>query len=436
MSRISFTRRQFCQVGLSSLAGLTLLDLAACGSSTTGSAANETMQLSFWGPASRNKLTQNAIKAFHQEHSNITVHSWYADFSVYFNQLNTQIASGSIPDLIQMDMSYVAQYVNEHELLDLTSFVNDKTIDLSDFDQGMLKNSEDNGVLYGISLGGNYECMVYDTTLVQQAGAGTPPTSWTWDEYATYAATISRALKSKNIYGSPDASGAIDMFEIWIRQQGKELWTPDGKVAFTVDDIASWFSYWDGMRKSGACAPAQIQASVTGSGPSASLLASGKAAFATGHSNQFSSYQALTQHPLALQTVPTGTGPGNYLKPSMLMSISAKSKYAKDAATFINFLITDPKGVVAIGLDRGIPGSARARAALNPTLKAADKAVLAYASLVAGSGTTSPRTVLDPAGAGKVSTALSNVSQAIGFGKQSITAGANTFYQEAVKAVS
>jgi multiple sugar transport system substrate-binding protein len=435
MSRISYTRRQFCQIGLSGLAGLTLLDLAGCGSSSTG-AASETMQLSFWGPASRNKLTQAAIKAFEQEHPNITIHSWFADFSVYFNKLNTQIASGSIPDLIQMDMSYVAQYVKEQELLNLTSFVNDKTIDLSDFDQGMLKNSLVNGVNYGISLGGNYECMIYDTSLIQQAGVGNPPTTWTWDQYASYALSISKALKSKGVYGSPDASGAIDMFEIWVRQHGTELWTTDGKVAFSVDTVASWFSYWDSLRKSGACAPAQLQASVTGSGPSSSLLATGKAAFATGHSNQFSSYQDLTPHPLALQTVPTGAMPGNYLKPSMLMSIAAKSKYAKDAATFINFLITDPKGVKAIGLDRGIPGSARARAALEPTLKPVDKAVLAYAALVASSGQTSPRTVLDPPGAGAVSTALSNVSQAVAFGKQSISAGAQSFYQQAVKAVS
>ncbi|GHO70669.1 ABC transporter ATP-binding protein [Ktedonobacter sp. SOSP1-52] len=434
-SRITYTRRRVCQVGLSSLAGVTLLDLVGCGSDT-GTAANETLQLSFWGPASRNKLTQNAIKAFQQAHSNITIHSWFADFSVYFNKLNTQIASGGIPDLIQMDMSYVARYVQEHELLDLTPFVNDKTIDLSDFDQGMLKNSEDNGVLYGISLGGNYECMIYDATLIQEAGLGTPPTSWTWNEFATYAGNISSALKSKGVYGSPDASGAIDMFEIWVRQRGKELWTTDGKIMFTVDDIASWFSYWDGMRKSGACVPAQTQATVTGSGPNTSLLAAGKTAFATGHSNQFGSFQALTKHTLALQTVPTGPGPGNYLKPSMLMSIGAKSKYAKDAATFINFLITDPKGAKAIGLDRGVPGSARARAALQPTLKAGDKAVLAYSDLMASNNTASPRTVLDPSGAGKVSTALSNASQAVGFGKQSIMAGANSFYQEAVKAVS
>lgn len=435
MSRISYTRRQVCKIGLSSLAGLTLLDLAGCGG-TSGSGGSETMQLSFWGDASRNKLTQKAITAFHQEHSNITIHSWFASFSDYFTKLNTQIAGGNTPDLIQMDMRYVAQYVQEHELLDLTSFIKNKTIDLSDFQQDLLANSEVNGVNYGICLGGNYESFFYDTALVQQAGVGTPPTSWTWDEFGTYAGEISKALKSKGIYGSPDASGASDVFEIWVRQHGTELWTPDGKIAFTVDTVASWFSYWDNLRKSGACAPAQLQATDTGSGPSSSLLAKGKVAFSTGHSNQFSGYQAVVKNPLALQTVPTGANPGNYLKPSMLLSIAAKSKYAQDAATFTNFLITDPKGVKAIGLDRGVPGSARARAALQPTLTALDKAVLAYQSLVAGNGSTSPRTVLDPPGASKVATALMNAAQAVGFGKQSITAGAQSFYQNAVKALS
>jgi len=428
-----------CQLGLSSLAGLTLLDLTACGSSSssTTAGANETMQLSFWGDASRGKLTSNAIKAFTQDgHPNIAIKPWSADFSSYFNKLNTQIAGGSSPDLIQMDMSYVQQYVKNHILLDMTPLLSNKAVDLSDFDQGLLANSKDNQIIYGIPLGGNYECMIYDTTIIQEAGVNPPPASWTWDEFAAYTGSISKALASKKIYGTHDASGAMDMFEIWVRQRGRELYTTDGKVAFTADDVSSWFSYWDQLRKAGACAPAQLQATVTGSGPAVSLLAKGKAAFTTGHSNQFNGYQVLTKHPLALQSIPTGQAPGNFLKPSMLMSIAANSKFVDDAAKFINFLITNPAGVKAIGLDRGIPGSAKARAALNPTLKAADKAVLAYADLVASSGQSSPRTVLDPAGAGKILTDLGTISQAVGFGKTSITAAATTFYQNAQKTLS
>src|SRR6185437_11294138 len=166
MGRHLYTRRQAVRLGLGSLGSLALLDLAACGGSTTA-ASGETLQMSFWGNASRNKLTRKAIQAFQQKHTNITINSWYVDFTVYFNKLNTQIAGGSAPDLIQMDMSYLAEFDKNHLLLDLTPYINDKTIDLSKFDAGLMKSSEDNGVPYGIALGGNYECMAYDTNLVQ-----------------------------------------------------------------------------------------------------------------------------------------------------------------------------------------------------------------------------------------------------------------------------
>jgi multiple sugar transport system substrate-binding protein len=412
------------------------LDLAACGS-TTPTATNkpaETLQLSFWGDASRNKLTQNAIKLFEKDNTNITIKSWFTDFSTYLNKLNTQIAGGTSPDLIQMDMSFVKLYADEKLTIDLSSLISSKTIDLSDFDQGLLTNSEYQGIVYGIPLGGNYECMVYDSTLIKTAGVGAPKASMTWNEFGTYTAAISKALSSKGIYGSADMSGAMDMLEIWIRQLGKEVYTTDGDVGFTADDLAGWFSYWNTLRASGACASAQLQATVTGSGPAASLLAQGKAVFTNAHSNQYSAFQVLTKDTLALQAPPTGPQLGLYLKPSMLMSISPKSKYAQDAANFINFLITNPAGANAIGLDRGIPGSARARAALEPNLKPSDKAVLAYAAQV--SSQARPKKVLDPSGAAKIQTALTTLAQSVAFGTVSASAGATTFIQTMKKALN
>jgi multiple sugar transport system substrate-binding protein len=435
MSRISYTRRQVCQLGISGLVGLTMLDLAACGSSTpvgSTSASSVTLELSFWGAASRNKLTQAAIKAYQKDgNSNVKINSWFAAFSTYFTKLNTQIASGTSPDLIQMDMGYVKQYADEKQILDLTALVNDKTFDLSDFDQTLLADSEYNGVLYGIPLGGNYECMMYNTQMIQEAGVGAPPTTWTWDEFATYAGKVSKALSAKQIYGTADASGAMDMFEIWVRSNGHDLYTSDGKAGFSQDDVTTWFEYWDAMRKAGVCASAQVQATDTSAGPATALISKGKAAFATAHSNQFSGFQTLVTDTLMLQFVPTGQQVGNYLKSSMLISIAANTKNTQEAAKFIQFLITNPDGVKAIGLDRGIPGSARAIAALTPTLKSADQAVINYAASVVSNKQVRPKTILDPAAAGKVLTSLGTVSQSVGFGKLSPAAGASQFFQSA-----
>ena len=376
-----------------------MLDLSACGSSPStsgngnGSNPNVTMQLAFWGAASRNKLTQAAINAYQKDgHSNIKIKSWFAGFSTYFTKLNTQIASGSSPDLIQMDMGYVKQYADEKQILNLTSLVNNKTFDLSDFDQTLLADSEYNGVLYGIPLGGNYECMLYNSKALQEAGVGTPPTTWTWDDFASYAGKISKALSSKQIYGTSDASGAMDMFEIWVRSNGHDLYTTNGQTGFTQDDVQTWFEYWDAMRKAGACAPAQLQATDTSAGPATALISKGKTAFATAHTNE--------------------------------------------AAKFIQFLITNPAGVKAIGLDRGTPGSARAIAALTPKLKPADQAVIDYSAAMVSNKQGRPKTILDPAAAGKVLTDLGTVSQSVGFGKLSPAAGASQFFQNTQKTLA
>lgn len=438
MSRRIYTRRQAVQLGLSGLGSLALLDLAAaCGTSTTPTTTASTtltpatLQLSFWGNSSRNKRTQDAIQGFHTAHSKISINSWYSDFTTYFNKLNTQIAAGTAPDLIQMDMSYLAQFDSEHLLLDLTPYIKNKAIDLSHFDMGMHKSSEDHGVPYGISLGGNYECMAYDTDVVQQSGVGAPPASMTWDDFATYTGKLSKALKGKGMVGVVDASGYMDLFEIWVRQRGRELWTDAGKLNFTLDDASSWFGYWSDMRKSGACASAELQASVTGSGAATSLLTKGKAVFDITHSNQFVGFQQLTSHTLAFQQIPTGPGPGIYLKPSMLLSMSAQTKYAADGAAFINFVINNPVGAKALGLDRGVPGSSTARDALTPTLDATDKEVLAYSDLVGKSGQVTPKKVLDPAGAGKILKDIGTIAQQVAFGQLSVSAGAQAFIQKA-----
>jgi multiple sugar transport system substrate-binding protein len=439
MNNNSYGRRQFCQFGLSGLAGLTLWSVAGCGGggTTTSSGGNKTLQLVFWGPASRNKLTRKAITLYQNAHPDISIHSEFTDFTSYWNKLSTEIAGGTIPDLIQMDMKYVAQYVKQGLLLNMTSMISDKTVDLSDFDQNLLANSEDNQKAYGIPLGGNYECLIYDADLVKQAGVAAPPATMTWEAFGAYTAQLSKALAQDKIFGTVDSSGDIAVLEIWIRQRGKELFTADGKLGYTAEDIADWFNYWSGLRKSGACAPAAVQATVAStSGPATSLIIQKKVVFNAAHSNQFESYQTLTKHQLSLQGIPTGQQPGQYLAPSMLMSISSKSKYAKESANFINFLINDPKGVQALGLDRGVPGGEKARTALTSTLTATQKAVLAYVDQMAHSDQNRPKSVLDPAGAGDVQTALGRAAQAVSFGKVSVMAGANAFYSDSQKALT
>ncbi len=145
------------------------------------------------------------------------------------------------------------------------------------------------------------------------------------------------------------------------------------------------------------------------------------------------------QHKVGINIPPTGgTGaqPGMYLKTSMLMSVGAKTKYVDDSTGFVGFLINDPGGIKAINVERGIPGSAKGRALLQPQLTASQQVVLNYVNTVTQSGNARPKTVLDPSGAGAVEQSLMRTAQAVGFGRMSIADGAKSFYGDAQKALS
>ncbi|GHO51012.1 ABC transporter substrate-binding protein [Ktedonospora formicarum] len=428
-----YNRRQALAMG--GLAGLSLMSLAACGSlAATGGGTK--LQLFFWGSTSRDKLTKQAIKAFEQKHSDVKITSQFTAFDAYWNKLSTQIAAGTPPDLIQMDMRYIAEYVKKGLLLDLSSAISNKTIDLSDFDQILLNGSQVNGKFYGIPLGGNYQAFLYDKDLLAQAKV-TLPDAFSWDEFSNICTQLSHAL-GKGIAGTGDESTNITAFELWVRQRGRDVYTTDGKLGFTQEDAADWFEYWSKMRKSGACVPIEAAAEALTGGTPTTNLVKGQAVFTFTLSNLLDAFQALMKHKVGIHMPPTGgkgAQPGMYLKTSMLLSVSSKTKYTDDASKFVGFLINDPDGVKAISVERGAPGSTKGRALLQPQLTQTQKDTLSYIDLISKSDQARLKQILDPAGAGAVEQALQRAGQEVGFNRASVANGASTFFADAKKAI-
>ncbi|MBO0794314.1 MAG: extracellular solute-binding protein, partial [Ktedonobacteraceae bacterium] len=254
-------RRAFLQMSAAGLlTGAFALGLEGCGDSSATTVGNgkSLLQLTYWGSTARIKRTNKVIELFEQKYPGVKISSQYSDFGSYWPKLATQISGNSEPDLIQTDVAYISQYVGKGLLLNLSKYIPSK-INLSDFNQVMLKGSEKNGNVYGVPMGGNFLAIYYDQDMLEKAGVPLPPQhpNWTWDGFADYALKISKAL-GPNVYGTEDASANMQGLETLVRQRGKELYTPDGKLGYTEQDALDWFNYWDRMRKTGACAPADV----------------------------------------------------------------------------------------------------------------------------------------------------------------------------------
>lgn len=429
------SRRQVMKKGLGSLASLTMLGLVGCQTANTSIpiSMSTALRLIFWGSTTRNKLTAQAINLFQKSHLGTTIASQYSGFDTYWNILNMLISAGKTPDLIQMDMRYLSQYVRKGLLLDLTQLIYDQTIDLSDYNPLLLASSKANNTVYGIPMGGNYQCMHYDKVFLENAGVGPLPENMTWSTFAEYTTELSKALRY-SVHGTSDNSGDITSFEMWIRMRGKELYTHDGSLDFELADVGDWYSYWSSLRKANGCLPTDVQINLDNSNtPSDASIIKGKAIFNTLYSNTYEAYQNATTHQLGMTMIPKGSTPGLYLKPSMLMSIAAQTKYPNEAASFISSINNDVDVVTALGLERGIPGSAQALALLSPRLTPTQQTMAMYVDFVSKSGNTRVKEVLDPPGAGQVSMLLKQVSRDIGLGRTSVTHGTKMFYADARK---
>jgi multiple sugar transport system substrate-binding protein len=168
-----------------------------------------------------------------------------------------------------------------------------------------------------------------------------------------------------------------------------------------------------------------------------SLLTQGKCCMVFAHSNQLVGFQALTKGKLGQSMYPAGgpgTKPGQYLKPSMLISIYARTPQPEAAAKLVDFWVSNQEAGVLLSVERGVPASATVRKAIEPTLDELGRTMAQYVGFV--SDKVGPLPAPPPQGAGEIQMVLRRVNEQIGFGRMTVAAGAKQFVAEANAALA
>lgn len=392
--------------------------------------AATSMRILWWGSKERNDRTMNAIKLYGGKQPDVSIAGESFGWDNYWTRLATQTAGGNAPDLIQMDYRYIFEYARRGTLLDFTPYMG-KTLDIADFGEANINSGKVDGKLYGVNLGVNSSMVVINKDAWAESGVEPLKEGMTWDQFAEACAKVTAAGKRRNFYGSADASGVEPALECWLRQHGKALYGADGGLGFDAKDMAGWYTFWADMRKAKGCVPADMQA-LDQLNIETGMVSLGKAAVGFAHSNQFIGYQAINKEKLTLISYPlngTDSKPGQYLKPSMLMSVSAASANKDAAVAFVNYLVKDPEGTKALGVERGVPASEAVRNALAPTLDAQAKEVVEYiARLTPQVGALPPP---PPNGAGENAFLLKKISEEVAFGQSTPEEGGAKFAEQA-----
>jgi multiple sugar transport system substrate-binding protein len=213
-----------------------------------------------------------------------------------------------------------------------------------------------------------------------------------------------------------------------MRQRGKELYTADGKLAYELDDLVAFWEYWYKNLEAGLTPPPDLQAQATGKMEEMMFL-TGHSLFDFLHSNQLVAAQNLSKDELGITMIPNqkdGKRPGQYMKPSMLMSMAETSPDKESAAKLINFFITNEGANDILLIERGVTGDASIRKHIASKLTPTENKIIEYLNVVATS--VSPLPPPPPKGAGEISRAVQPAWEAIAFKQKKVEDAAKEFY--------
>jgi multiple sugar transport system substrate-binding protein len=335
-------------------------------SAATVFGAPVTLRWAYWGSEARIKRSQAAIDLFMAANPGIAVNPEVSGGTGdHFNKVDTQIAGGNGPDIIQMGGN-INDYVKKGVLLPLDKYVG-TVLTTSVIDPSAVESGTIGGKLYGVSTGVTMPALVYNKSLLQRVGAPLPKVSMTYAEFRAYLETINSLLPT-SVYPMQDIGAMTSNstpFGYWTRYNGTPLFNPDTNSTYiTAADAKKYLELFKDYRDNGLVPPADIAAGFAETNADTSAIIAGKVAIGFIWTNGLSGYQAATKDELGLIEFPGAAAmKALWQAPSQFYTVNKDSKNPEATVKFINFLVNAPEASKVLGNDRGASASASARAA-------------------------------------------------------------------------
>lgn len=355
-------------------------------SATLDEAKDVTITFAWWGNDDRAAKYEESIDLFEKKYPNIKVQTSFAAFPDYWTARSTEAAGSSLPDVFQMDLSYLRQYGSTNQLLNLDGQVGEgKALDVSGLDDALLGSGQLAGSQYGIPTSTNTLALFYNPNLLEQLGVEPLTGDYTWDDYNAFLTEVSAAGATADpvLYGGTDYTLTFWFFVQWLIQQGIEPFTDEGELNFTPEQMTEWLNLAEPVRTpTDATYPIARGKQLEPLGG----FTVNESASEFSWDNFLAGYSADSgTDNIEMLPIPTGADGQKHMffKPSMLLSASANSKEPAAAATLINFLINEPEVGKIFGTSKGVPAVAAQRDAMNVEAGSIDERVMAYEDSVA-----------------------------------------------------
>ncbi len=339
--------------------------LSGCGGGTKAGEVESTdgkgevkgnISVAWWGGDSRNAKTNAVIDMFEKKTPGVTTERQSADFAKYFDRLNVQASSKSLPCAVQMQGRQINDYTKRGVLRPLDEMIAAGTIDVSNIPPDVLKAGQGtDGKTYFVPYGAAYDSVTFNKTLAEKAGVGIPDADYTWDEFVAYLKKAQEGLPEGK-YAVGNGGGGTGAINAWTLANGIPMFAEDGKLGFTKEDLTKFWSMWKDLQDAGVTVPA-AKAAEQPAGADQGYLATGDVMvdFIPGNA-LFVAQTTLTGRKggeLTNLNYPVGSaGSGNAIFASGF-GISSNCENVPTTAAFINYFTNDPEAGKTFASDNG-----------------------------------------------------------------------------------
>ena len=286
----------------------------------------------------------------------------------------------------------------------------------------------------GVNAGINSAVILANPKVFEKAKMDLPDDkTWTWDQMSEVAAEV--ASKAGVPFGMAGLLGSDPLFGTFLRQNGKELFTPDG-LGFDVADAQAWYDLHGQVPESQGPweRPSRSARRVVAKPLDQSAIVVGKAAMQDYNSNQLEAVSAAAggDDLMGMLRCPSLTGKATerktWYKASMLWSASAKTKNPEAAVAWINWFANDPAAADIDKAERGIPPNTEILAGVTPKLSEAQQVVAKYITDIKTEVANTP--IAPPPGGGTLAEVLFRNGIDVLFGRTSTADAAQKFVDE------
>lgn len=401
---------------------------AADAAAASGDSGKTVLNVLWWGSQTRHEQTTAMLEKFEELNPDIDVVMDYSDWDGYWTKLPAQVAGGQTPDVFQMDYAYLAQYVQNGVLADLTPYIEDGSLDMSNVEQSILDSGSVDGKTYAISTGTNAPVMLYRKDVTDELGIEMPMNP-TMSEYCEISKQVYEATGLRDTFVT---SCSADNLRFRLRNYGMNLYNEDA-TALGFDDpqyiVDMWQLALDAQNEGWGLKPGEETATTAFD----SMI--NDAWSRQQNSNELQAYRDATGKDISMVMIPNtddATASATYLKPAMFWCVGADSDVKDAAVRFIDFFANNEACYDIVGIERAVPISSAMREYVAPTLDEVSQEVVEFIDYVSQPDMASPLMNPDPDSHTEIADLLGQYSEQVRYGQLTdLPTAAQQFMDEA-----